>query len=87
MYEMTSDLLRGNAMATQVSQKVQDVRPARFLSEDEARNMKENLAQTNFGMSLDEFTRAWMAGEFDQDQENHHKVVSLAMMLPEYWED
>ena len=74
-------------MATQVSQKVQGARPARFLSEEEAREMKEDLAQKNFGMSLDEFTRAWMAGEFDHDRENHHKVVSLAMMLPEYWED
>ena len=87
MYAVISTLLRGNVMATRVSQKVQDMRSARFLSEEEAREMKENLAQTNFGMSLDEFTRAWMAGEFDQDQENHHKVVSLAMMLPEYWED
>ena len=74
-------------MATQVSQKVQDTRSARFLTEEEAREMKENLARTNFGMSLDEFTRAWKAGEFDDDRENHHKVVSLAMMLPEYWED
>ena len=74
-------------MATQVSRKDQDTRSARFLTEEEAREMKENLARTNFGMSLDEFTTAWKAGEFDNDRERHHKVVSLAMMLPEYWED
>lgn len=74
-------------MATQVSRKDRDTRSARFLTEEEAREMKENLARTNFGMSLDEFTRAWKAGEFDHDRERHHKVVSLAMMLPEYWED
>ena len=74
-------------MATQTSQTAQDTSPARFLTEDEAWDMKENLARTNFGMSLDEFTRAWKAGEFDHDRERHHKVISLAMMLPEYWED
>ena len=74
-------------MATQTSQTEQDTSPARFLTEEEAREMKENLARTNFGMSLDEFTRAWKAGEFGHDRERHHKVISLAMMLPEYWED
>lgn len=74
-------------MATQASRKYQDTRSARFLTEEEAREMKENLARTNFGMSLDEFTAAWKSGEFDNDRERHHKVVSLAMMLPEYWED
>ena len=74
-------------MATQTSQTDQDTSPARFLTEEEAREMKENLARTNFGMSLDEFTRAWKSGEFDHDRERHHKVISLAMMLPEYWED
>ena len=87
MCKTANDLLRGGVMATQISQKVQDTWSARFLTEEEAREMKENLAQTNFGMSLDEFTRAWKAGEFDDDRKNHHKVVSLAMMLPEYWED
>ncbi len=74
-------------MATQTSTTARDTSPVRFLTEEEAREMKENLARTNFGMSLDEFTRAWKSGEFDNDRERHHKVVSLAMMLPEYWED
>ena len=30
--------------------------------------MKENLAQKDFGMSLEEFTKAWLAGEFDGDR-------------------
>ena len=87
MYETIINFPRGSTMATQTSQKDQDTRPVRFLTEEEAREMKENLARTNFGMSLDEFTRAWKSGEFDGDRERHHKVVSLAMMLPEYWED
>ena len=74
-------------MATQTSKKAQDTSPACFLTEEEAREMKENLARTNFGMSLDEFTTAWKAGEFANDRERHNKVVSLAMMLPEYWEN
>lgn len=47
--------------------------------------MKENLAQRNFGMSLDEFTEAWKAGKFDDDHERHGDVMFLAKMLPEYW--
>ena len=39
----------------------------------------------NFGMNLGEFTRAWKAGEFDDDPDRHGDVVGLAMMLPEYW--
>ena len=49
--------------------------------------MKENLAQRNFGMSLTEFTKAWLAGEFDDNRELHGRVIALAMMLPEYWND
>ncbi len=49
--------------------------------------MKENLARRNFDMSLDEFTEAWKAGKFDGDKEKHGRVIALAMMLPEYWED
>ena len=56
-----------------------------FLTEEEDRAIMENIAQTNFGMSLAEFTKAWMAGEFDDDHERHGDVISLAMMLPEYW--
>ena len=66
---------------------IHKTRQARFLTEEEARDMKENLAQTNFGMSLDEFTEAWKAGKFDDDEERHGDVIGLAMMLPEYWED
>ena len=38
-------------------------------------------------MSLAEFTRAWRAGDFDDDRERHGDVVSLAMLLLEYWTD
>ena len=37
-------------------------------------------------MSLDEFIKAWKAGEFDDDHERHNKVVSLAMLVPECWD-
>ncbi|MCY4653756.1 MAG: hypothetical protein OXC95_11405 [Dehalococcoidia bacterium] len=57
-----------------------------FLTKEEAREMKENLARKNFGMSLDEFFEAWKAGEFDNDRERHGEVISLAMMVPEAWE-
>ena len=30
--------------------------------------MKENLARTNFGMSLDEFAKGWKAGDFEGDR-------------------
>ena len=49
--------------------------------------MKENLAQSDFGMSLAEFTKAWLAGELDDNRELHGRVIALAMMLPEYWND
>ena len=57
-----------------------------FLTEEEAREMKENLARKHFGMSLDEFFEAWKAGKFDDDRERHGEVISLAMMIPEAWE-
>ena len=59
----------------------------RFLIEEESLRMLENLAHKNFGMSLAEFTKAWKAGKFDGDRGRHGKVIALAMMLPEYWED
>ena len=58
-----------------------------FLTEEEERAIMENQARTNFNMSLDEFRKAWMAGEFDDDHERHSDVVGLAMKLPEFWED
>ena len=57
----------------------------RILTEEESLVMRENLARKNFGMSLDEFRKAYEAGEFDGDRERHGKVISLAMLLPEYW--
>ena len=36
-------------------------------------------------MSLAEFTKAWLDGEFDGDRERHGNVIFLASMLPEYW--
>ena len=59
----------------------------RMLTEEEDHEMQENFAQKNFGMSLDEFRKAWLAGEFDNDRERHGRVIALAMMLPEYWEN
>ena len=64
-----------------------DILQPRILTEEEDRAMRENLAQSDFGMSLAEFTRAWRAGEFDGNRELHGRVISLAMMLPEYWID
>ena len=58
-----------------------------FLTDEDARGVREGMAQRNFNMSLDEFREAWRAGEFDDDQERHVDAVGLAMMLPEYWED
>ena len=56
-----------------------------YLTEEESWAIIEELARTNFGMSLDEFRKAWKAGEFDDDHERHGDVIDLAMMLPEYW--
>ncbi len=63
----------------------EDLPQGRMLTEEEDREMKENLAKKNFGMTLDEFTEAWKAGKFDNDKERHGDVVFLASMLPEYW--
>ena len=65
----------------------EDLPKPHILTEEESRVMQENLAQKNFGMSLDEFRKAWLAGEFDGDREKHGDVVVLASMLPEYWEE
>ena len=62
-----------------------DIPQGRMLTDEEDRQMRENLAQRNFGMSLDELTAAWKAGEFDEDWERHGDVIFLAKMLPEYW--
>ncbi len=66
-----------------IRQETQDI----FLTEEEERTIMENRAQTKFNMSLEEFTTAWRAGEFDDDYERHDDVVGLAMKLPEYWND
>ena len=62
-----------------------DLPQSRMLTDEEDRQIKEHLAQRNFGMTLDEFTEAWKASEFDEDQERHGDVMFLAKMLPEYW--
>ena len=74
-------------MLTKPSQQTEEIPQGRVLNEQEFLEMKENLARINFGMSLEEFTKAWKAGEFDDDPNRHGDVVSLAMMLPEYWTD
>ena len=65
----------------------EDLPKPRILTEEESLTMRENLARKNFGMSLDEFRKAYEAGEFDEDRKRHGKVVSLALLLPEYWTD
>lgn len=60
--------------------------PVRFLTEEEELAMLENLAQIDFGMSLEEFKKALKAGEFDGKRELHGRVIGLEMMLHEYWE-
>ena len=77
----------GSTVATQISQTTQETSQGRMLSEDEARMIQENLARENFGMTLNEFIESWKAGEFDDDHERHNKVVRLAMLIPECWDD
>ena len=55
------------------------------LTEEQSREMKENLAREYFDMNLEEFTKAWKAGKFDNDKERHGDVMFLAAMLPEAW--
>ena len=75
-------------MLTKPSKTIdEDLPQGRMLTEQESQEMKENLAREHFGMSLEEFAAAWKAGKFDNDQSKHEDVVSLAMMLPEYWSD
>ena len=79
------DVTRGATMLTKPSKTGEDLPELHNLTEDEYREMKENLALKNFGMSLKEFAEAWKAGKFDDDREKHGDVIRLAMMLPEYW--
>ena len=74
-------------MLTKPSQKIEEMVDGRVLTEEEARKMREDLAQTNFGMTVEEFTKAWSARDFDDDQDRHGDVISLVMMLSEYWTD
>ena len=75
-------------MLTKPSKTIdQEMPKPRILTEEESLAMRENLAQKNFGMSFAEFATAWNAGEFAYDRERHGKVLALAMLLPEYWED
>ncbi len=74
-------------MLTKTLDASRETSEIRFLTKEEDRAMKEGLAQEHFGMSLGEFIEAWQSGRFDDDEERHDEVVSLAMMLPEYWTD
>ena len=78
-----------DALAANIPETItdEDLPQPRMLTQEEDTQMKENLAQKDFGMSLEEFTKAWLAGEFDGDRERHGRVIALAMMLPEYWKD
>ena len=64
-----------------------DLPRPRILTEEESLAMRESLARKNFGMSLVESRKAYEAGEFDDDRERHGKLISMAMLLPEYWEE
>ena len=73
-------------MATRLESAKDTEAPAPiFLTEKESKEMREEYAQRNFGMSVAEFFKAWEAGEFKDDRERHSKVVALAMMIPEAW--
>ena len=61
--------------ATETSDTPHLTEQSRFLTEEESRAIMENQARTKFGMSLDEFRKAWKAGEFDDDYERHDDVV------------
>ena len=74
-------------MVVQTSETSQQEIQSIFLTEEEERAVMENLAQANFNMSLEDFTKAWRSGRFDNDHERHGDVISLAMRLPEYWND
>ena len=74
-------------MAPQASQTTSQISQGRSLTEEEAREVQQKLARTNFGMSLDEFVEAWRTGAFDNDRESHNNVVSLAMLVPECWDE
>ena len=78
-----------DALAADIPETIadEDLPEGRMLTEEEDREMKENLAQKNFGKSFAEFAKAWNAGEFDDDRERHGDVIFLASMLPEYWTD
>ena len=72
-------------MLTKPSKTGEDLPKLHSLTEDEYREMKENLALRSFGMSLEEFAVAWKAVKFDDDREKLGDFIRLAMMLPEYW--
>ena len=74
-------------MVAQPSETSQRETQQIFLTEEEEQAVMENLAQTKFDMSLEDFTKAWRAGRFDDDHARHDDVIGLAMRLPEYWND
>lgn len=67
------------------STEVSDPQPE-FLSEPEWLAMRERYSQKHFGMSVDEFFKAWEDGKFKGNRELHDSVVALAMMIPEAWD-
>ncbi len=54
--------------------------PIRFLSDEEWDAMVDRLARHELGMSAEEFTLAWKAGEFDGGPERTD-VMRIAMLL------
>ena len=57
----------------------EDIPQPRILTEEESLAMRESLAG--------EFTKVWKDDEFDDNRECHGKVIALAMLLQEYWEE
>ena len=77
---------RSSIVAADSIDRTKEIPRIHWMTEEESREMKENLARKHFDMSLDEFFGAWKAGKFDDDRERHGEVISLAMMIPEAWE-
>ena len=54
-----------------------DLPQGRMLTEEEDRQIKENLAQRNFGMRLVEFTKAWKSGALLDRLTHHVHIIEM----------
>ena len=53
----------------------------RELTPEEARKLFDQEARRNFGISGEEFIKAWESGQFD-DEPDQPDLMNLVMMLP-----